>query len=80
MNGIWEKANDISSLAYRISNVKDILELVAEDVGDPYSGAVWACRDILEDLSSKLESQVEDLMRLNALEEQKEQVPKKKKK
>jgi hypothetical protein len=41
---------------------------------------VWACRDILEDLSNKLESQVEDLMRLNAQEEQKEQVPKKKKK
>ena len=77
MNGIWEKANDISSLAYRISNVKDILELVAEDVGDPYSGAVWACRDILEDLSNKLELEVEELMKLNAQEEQE---PKKKKK
>jgi hypothetical protein len=74
--GIWEKANDISSLAYRISNVKDMVELVAADLQDPHSGALWGIRDTLDDISQKIEAEAEELMRINR---EQQEMPKKKK-
>jgi hypothetical protein len=74
--GIWEKANDISLLAYRISNVKDMVELVAADLQDPHSGALWGIRDALDDISQKIEAEVAELMRINR---EQQETPKKKK-
>lgn len=62
MKDIWEVANDIENLAYRISNVKDMVEMVATATQDPESGALWAVRDHLEILSAKIEEQVQHLM------------------
>lgn len=62
MKDLWEVANDIESLAFRISNVKDMVEMVASSVQDPESGALWAVRDHLEILSVKIEEQVQNLM------------------
>ena len=36
---IWDKANKIEELGYRIGNVRDMIELVAADLQDPHSGA-----------------------------------------
>lgn len=62
MKDLWEVANDIESLAHRVSNVKDIVEMVATATQDPESGALWAVRDHLEILSVKIEEQVQNLM------------------
>jgi hypothetical protein len=59
---IWEVANEIESLACRVSNLKDVIEIVAEDIQDPHSGALWSARDHLEILSEKIEVQVQNLM------------------
>jgi len=62
MNTVWEVASEIESLAYRVSNVKDMVEMIATDVQDPHSGALWGVRDHLETLAEKIETQVQNLM------------------
>lgn len=63
MKDIWEVANEIESLACRVSNLKDIVEMVATAIPtEPESGALWAVRDHLEILSEKIEVQVQHLM------------------
>lgn len=62
MKDIWEVANEIESLACRVSNLKDVIEIVAEDIQDPHSGALWSARDHLEILADKIEQQVQNLM------------------
>lgn len=62
MKTVWEVANEIEGLACRISNVKDMVEMVASAIQDPESGALWAVRDHLEILSVKIEEQVQNLM------------------
>ena len=59
---IWEVANEIESLACRVSNVKDMVEMVATAIQDPESGALWAVHDHLEILTEKIEVQVQNLM------------------
>ena len=59
---IWEVANEIESLACRVSNIKDTIEIVAENIQDPHSGALWSARDHLEILVDKIEQQVQNLM------------------
>jgi len=65
MKDLWEVANEIESLGYRISNLKDVIEVVAADTRDPHSGALWSTRDHLEILSIKIEEQVQNLMAIN---------------
>jgi archaellum component FlaC len=65
MDKLWEIASEIDSLTCRISNIKDILEIVAQDIEDPYSGALWSARDMLEDLSEKVDQQIHALMSLH---------------
>ena len=63
MKTIWEIANEIESLACRVSNLKDIIEMVATSIPtEPESGALWAVRDHLEILAEKIEVQVQHLM------------------
>ena len=62
MKDLWEVANDIESLSHKISNVKDMVEMVATAIQDPESGALWAVHDHLEILSEKIENQVQNLM------------------
>jgi len=62
---LWQAANDIEELAYKLANVRDMVELVAEDVSDPYSGALWAVHSMLDDLQSKMYIQSEEVMDLH---------------
>lgn len=59
---LWEVANKIEGLGCRVSNVKDMVEIVATSIQDPESGALWAVRDHLEILSTKIEEEVQALM------------------
>lgn len=60
--GIWEKANKIEELGYRVGNVRDMVELIAADLQDPHSGALWGVRDFLETIQNEIVQQSTDLM------------------
>ena len=65
MSRLYEVANEIDSLNCRISCIKNILEVVAEDIQDPHSGAIWAAADSLEDLCKMMDNKVSELMKVN---------------
>jgi hypothetical protein len=59
---LWQAANDIEELSYKLANVRDMVELVAEDVSDPYSGALWAIKDMIEHIEDKVAKQADAIM------------------
>ena len=59
---IWDKANKIEELGYRVGNVRDMVELIAADLQDPHSGALWGVRDFLETIQNEIVQQSTDLM------------------
>jgi protein-tyrosine-phosphatase len=61
----WIAANEIEELSYKLANVRDLIELVAEDVQDPYSGALWAIRDMIEQIEDKVAKQADAVMELH---------------
>ena len=65
---LWDAANEIEELAYKLANVRDLVELVAEDVEDPYSGALWAIKDMVDDLQKKVFLQADKVMDLHRAE------------
>jgi hypothetical protein len=65
MMSIWDAANEIEELAYKLANVRDAIELVAEDVSDPYSGALWAVHSMIDDLQNKMCIQADKVMELH---------------
>jgi len=62
---LWQTANDVEELAYKLANVRDMVELVAEDVEDPYSGALWAVHSMIDDLQNKVIVQADKIMELH---------------
>jgi hypothetical protein len=62
---IWDAANDLEEMSYKLSNIKDVVELIAESVGDPHSGALWAVSSMMEDLQNKMYIQAEMVMELH---------------
>ena len=73
---LWDAANEIEELSFKLANARDAIELVAEDVDDPYSGALWAVYSMLDDLQSQMYIQAGEVMELHRIENQ----PKKPKK
>jgi predicted N-formylglutamate amidohydrolase len=71
---IWETANTLEEYAYDIGNIKDLIEIIAEDIQDPHSGALWATRLMLDRMQGLLLKQSEELMVLH-----REELKKKKK-
>ena len=81
INELWEKANKVSELGYKVHSASDIVELVAEKISsDAESGALWAAADLLKDLSDKIENLALDIMAINREYQEKEIKPKGKKK
>jgi hypothetical protein len=69
MNGLWEKANKVSEIGYKIHSAAMIVELVAEKITDnAESGALWAATEILQEYSERLEALAADIMALNRVE------------
>ena len=63
MAGLWEKANKVSEMGYKIHSAAMIVELVAERITDnAESGALWAATEILQEYSERLESLAGDIM------------------
>jgi hypothetical protein len=66
MDAIWEKANQVSEVGYKIHSAAMIVELVAERLTDnAESGALWAAAEILKQYSEQLEELSSDLMGIN---------------
>ena len=66
IDGLWEKANEVSKLGYKVHSASMIVELVAEKIThDAESGALWAAADLLQELSDRLEDLAADIMSIN---------------
>lgn len=65
-DGLWEKANKVGELGYKIHSAAMIVELVAERItNEAESGALWAATEILREYSERLEELVLDIMAIN---------------
>jgi hypothetical protein len=73
---LWDAANEIEELAYKLDSVRDAVELVAGGVDSPYSGALWTIYDMLDAIQNKMCIQAGKVMDLH----RKENKPKKAKK
>jgi len=63
VDGLWEKANKVSEIGYKVHSASMIVELVAEKIrDDAESGALWAAADLLQELSDRLENLSSDIM------------------
>ena len=79
MDGLWEKANEVSEVGYKVHSASMSVELVAERISDnSESGALWAAAEILQHYSDKLDHLAAEIMSINRQSETIE--PKKKKK
>ena len=66
---LWDISNEIDVISYKISSVRNVLELIAERIVDePESGAVWAASEMLEVLEEKLMAIGEKAMELHRAE------------
>jgi phage gp29-like protein len=71
MSGLWEKANEVSEIGYKVHSAAMIVELVAERITDnAESGALWAASELLQELSERLEDKVSDLTSINRKQEE----------
>jgi hypothetical protein len=66
MDAIWDKANKISELGYRVHSAAMVVEMVAASITDnAESGACWCAVDCLTRISDELDAEVADLMHQN---------------
>lgn len=81
MQGLWEKANEVSEVGYKVHSAAMVVELIATSVTDnAESGAAWAVVEMLENLSDKLDRLSSEIMTMNREHEEQEIKSKKKKK
>ena len=81
MNALWEKANEVSEVGYKLDGIAGIAELVAERLTDnAESGACWTIAEMLRAYGERLEQLSEDLMSINRQHKETETKPKGKKK
>jgi hypothetical protein len=62
---IWDAANDLEEMSYKLSNIRDVIELIAEGVDSPHSGALWAVYSLVDDLQDKMYIQADKIMELH---------------
>jgi hypothetical protein len=66
IDGLWEKANEVNEVGYKVHSAAMIVELVAADITDnAQSGALWAALEILLAHSDRLEKISNDIMQIN---------------
>ena len=81
MQGLWEKANEVSEVGYKVHSAAMVVELIATSISEnSESGAAWAAVDMLEGLSDRLDRLASEIMTLNREDEEKAIQPKKQKK
>jgi predicted ATP-grasp superfamily ATP-dependent carboligase len=71
MNAIWERANNISELGYKVHSAAMVIELVATSITDnAESGACWCAVDVLNRISDDIDTEVAQLMSENRQQEE----------
>jgi predicted ATP-grasp superfamily ATP-dependent carboligase len=71
MNAIWERANKISELGYKVHSAAMVIELVATSITDnAESGACWCAVDVLNRISDDIDTEVAHLMSENRQQEE----------
>jgi len=66
MTGLWEASNAVEEISYKLSSIKDVVEILAErNCSDPDSGALWAVAEMLEVYEEKLTRLSGELMNLH---------------
>jgi hypothetical protein len=71
MNAIWERANKISELGYRVHSAAMVVEMVAASITDnAESGACWCAVDVLSRISDDIEMLSSELMSINREQEE----------
>lgn len=76
---LWEISNELDVIGYKISSVRNVLELIAERIVDePESGATWATSEMLEVLEEKLNAVSGKVMQMHRDQEPKPTKEKKK--
>ena len=66
IEGLWEKANKVSEIGYKIDGLAGISEILSERLMDnAESGAAWALTDMLRMYGEQLENLAQDLLYLN---------------
>jgi hypothetical protein len=73
---LWDAANKIDELAHDLSNIRDAIELVAEGVESPHSGALWTVYTMIDNIQDKMYSQAEKIMELHRAESKPKKVKK----
>lgn len=53
--------HQIENLSYKVDRAKNIVELVAQDIPDPNSGALWATYDYLERIAEQMQNMADKL-------------------
>jgi hypothetical protein len=70
VDGIWEKANQVSEIGYKLDSLAGVAELVAERLIDnAESGACWAVAEMLREYGERLEKLSQDIMQINKAQE-----------
>ena len=70
-DGLWEKANQVSEIGYKVHSAAMIVELVAQRITDnAESGALWAATEILQEYSERLECLASEIMSINRQQEE----------
>jgi hypothetical protein len=62
---LWDAANDLEKIAHKLAHVRDAIELVAEGVDSPHSGALWIIHSVVDDLQDKMYVQADKIMELH---------------
>ena len=71
MNAVWEHANNISELGYKVHSAAMVVELVAASITDnAESGACWCAVDVLKRVSDEIEILSSELMSINRDQEE----------
>jgi hypothetical protein len=73
---LWDAANEIEELSHDLSNVRDAIELIAENLQSPHSGALWSVYTMIDNIQDRMYIQAEKVMDLH----REESKPKKAKK
>jgi hypothetical protein len=81
MDGLWEKANQVSEVAYKIEGISHVAKLLGESMSDDVnSGVAWTIAEMLDVYTEILEKLSEDIMAINKASVEAEAKPKGKKK
>jgi hypothetical protein len=78
---LWDISNELDTISYRLSSIKDVAEIVAERVGtDPESGAIWAIAEMLEAMEDRIDRFSSAIMQEHRTQQQAVKPTKEKKK